>query len=64
VENIWDEPKISMAWYLFGRRAEERGACRLVDTALSFKSFRAILGGVFFVQTVLLSEHCSTRFER
>jgi len=29
-------------------RAEERGACRPVDTALSFKSFRAILGGAFF----------------
>ena len=29
-------------------RAEERGACRAVDTALSFKSFRAILGGAFF----------------
>jgi hypothetical protein len=29
-------------------RAEERGACRPVDTALSFKSFRAILGRAFF----------------
>ena len=29
-------------------RAEERGVCRPVDTALSFKSFRAILGRAFF----------------
>jgi len=33
-----------MAWYLFGRRAEERGACQPVYMALSFRiSFRAIL---------------------
>jgi hypothetical protein len=33
------EAKIGVTWYLFGRRAEERGACRLVDTALSFRLF-------------------------
>ena len=35
---------VSFIW----SRAEERGACRPVDTALSFKSFRAILGRAFF----------------
>jgi hypothetical protein len=41
VDNLLVEAKIGLAWYLFGRRAEERGACRLVDTALSFIILRA-----------------------
>ncbi len=41
MQNLWVEAKIGVTWYLFGRRAEERGACRLVDKALSFRSFRA-----------------------
>ena len=48
VENKWISSgeltvEAKMPWYLFGRRTQERGACRLVDTALSFRSFRAIL---------------------
>jgi hypothetical protein len=27
VENLWVEAKIGSTWYLFGRCAEERGAC-------------------------------------
>jgi|SRR5215467_12175516 len=51
--------------FIWSHRAEERGVCRLVDTALSFKSFRTVLGRApFLVQTVLLSELCSTLFER
>jgi hypothetical protein len=45
VENKWNasgklvaRAKIRTTWYLFGRRAEERGACRLVYTALSLQS--------------------------
>src|SRR5262249_59606279 len=30
--------------FIWSHRAEERGVCRLVDTALSFKSFRTVLG--------------------
>ena len=38
--------------FIWSRRAEERGACWFVDTALSFKSFRTVLGRApFFVQT-------------
>jgi hypothetical protein len=38
VENLLVEAKIGTTWYLFGRRAEERGACRLAYTALSLQS--------------------------
>ena len=38
-----------MAWYLFGRRAEERGTCQPVYMALSFRSFRTILSGAIFL---------------
>ena len=34
--------------FIWSRRAEERGVCRLVDTALSFKSFRTVLGRAQF----------------
>ena len=34
--------------FIWSRRAEERGVCRLVDTALSFKSFRTVLGRALF----------------
>jgi hypothetical protein len=43
VENKWIssgklavEAKIAVTWYLFGRRAEERGACRLVDVVVIY----------------------------
>jgi len=48
VENLLGEAKIAATRYLFGRRAEEGGVCRLVDTVPSFKSFRAILDRAFF----------------
>src|SRR5215831_4206133 len=35
--------------FIWSRRAEERGVCRLVDTALSFKSFRTVLGRAPFL---------------
>ncbi len=41
MDNLLVEAKIGVTWYLFGRRAEERGARRLVDKALSLRSFRA-----------------------
>ena len=34
--------------FIWSRRAEERGACWLVDTALSFKSFITVLGRALF----------------
>src|SRR5262249_42796535 len=37
---------VVLIWW---RRAEERGVCRLVDTALSFKSFRTVLGRAPFL---------------
>jgi len=51
MENLLVDAKIRVAWYLFGRRAEERGACRLVDTALSFRSFRTILSRAVFLNS-------------
>ena len=43
--------------FTWSHRAQERGVCRLVDTALSFKSFRTVLGRApLLVQTVLLLE--------
>ena len=48
-ETISEEPKIGMAWYLFGRAAPKNAECAgLVDTALSFKSFRTVLGRALF----------------
>ena len=41
--------KIAVAWSLFGRRAEERGACQRVDRVLSFRFFRTILSRAFFL---------------
>src|SRR5262249_39535971 len=35
--------------FIWSHRAEERGVCRLVDTALSFKSFRTVLGRAPFL---------------
>jgi hypothetical protein len=65
VEKFVGRGKNCIPWYLFGARAQERGRVALVYTALSFRSFRAILSRAFFlVQTVLLSEFCMTRFER
>ena len=59
MENLGIEAKIAVTWYLFGRRAEERGVCQPVDSALLFRSFRTILSRAFFlVRTVLLSELC------
>jgi hypothetical protein len=58
VENRWNSsgklvvPRQNCRDVLFiWSRAEERGACRPVDTALSFKSFRAILGRAFFYRS-------------
>jgi len=48
VENLGIEAKIAVTWYLFGRRAEERGVCQPVDSALLFRSFRTILSRAFF----------------
>src|SRR5215470_10082750 len=48
--------------FIWSRRAEERGVCRLVDTALSLQN--GFGQGPFLVQTVLLSELRSARFER
>jgi hypothetical protein len=62
VENLWVEAEFGVMWYLFGRRAEERGACRLVDKALSFRSFRADFEqGLFLVQTGLWSPSFAAR---
>ena len=52
VEKQWETCRRSQKKYgvvfIWSRRAEERGACWLVDTALSFKSFRTVLGRAFF----------------
>ena len=44
VENMSEKPKKHGVVFIWSRRAEERGVCRLVDTALSLKSFRTVLG--------------------
>src|SRR5262252_7181166 len=67
VGNMSEEPKISMAWYLFSRVAPRRRT-RSVSPYRYGPVLQILQNGFgqgpFLVQTVLLSEPCSTRFER